>query len=282
MITGAGGMLGSELAGLLRLNGTPVAALSRRDLDVTDTRAVRAAVARHRPDVIVNCAAWTDFHGAEGREPEVLRINGTAVAGLAAVCADAAVRLIQISTSYVFDGTARCPYAEDAQAVPISVYGRTKLTGEQAAAALAEAGQAAIVRTAWLYGRHGTNFVAMMAELERTRQTVEAVADGWGQPTWTADVARQIVAIADSGAAGVFHATSGGGTSRYGQTRELFRLLGADPARVKPVGRDRFPGPARRPTYSVLGHEGWKRAGLAPIPDWREALAVAFPRLGLA
>jgi dTDP-4-dehydrorhamnose reductase len=111
---------------------------------------------------------------------------------------------------------------------------------------------------------------------------VQAVADDWGQPTWTADVARQIIAIADRGAAGVFHATSGGQTSRFGQTQELFRLLGADPARVEAVGRDRFPGPGRRPQYGVLGHDGWQRAGLAPLPGWREALATALPRLGLA
>ncbi|MEU8122586.1 dTDP-4-dehydrorhamnose reductase [Spirillospora sp. NPDC049024] len=281
LITGAGGVLGRELQDVLRDRGAETVALTRRDLDLTDGRAVRAAVRRHRPSVLVNCAAWTDFHSAEEREAEALRINGAAVGALARACADASVRLVHVSTDYVFDGTARRPYAEDAPVRPLSAYGRTKLAGERAAAGLVAAGGAAIVRTAWLYSRHGTDFVRAMARVERAGGRAEAVDDEWGQPTWAADAARQIVALARTGAAGVFHATSGGAASRWDLAGEVFRLLGADPGRVAPVPADRFPGAHLRPRYTVLGHAAWARAGLAPIQHWRAALEAAFPHLDL-
>ncbi|MDL4820258.1 dTDP-4-dehydrorhamnose reductase [Actinomadura opuntiae] len=281
MITGAGGVLGRELRDVLRGEAAETVALTRGDLDLTDPGAVRAAVRRHRPSVLVNCAAWTDFRAAEEAEDDALRINGGAVAALARACADESVRLVHVSTDYVFDGTAREPYAEDAPVRPLSAYGRTKLAGERAVADLVAAGRAAIVRTAWLYSRYGTDFVRVMARMERAGASVEAADDEWGQPTWAADAARQIVALAGTGAAGVFHATSGGAASRRDLASEVFRLLGADPDRVRPVRADRFPGARLRPRYTVLGHAAWSRAGLAPIRDWREALEAAFPQLDL-
>ncbi|MFD0900317.1 dTDP-4-dehydrorhamnose reductase [Actinomadura sediminis] len=277
LITGAGGVLGRELADVLRGAGREFAAPPRAELDVTDTAAVRAAVLRHRPRVLVNCAAWTRFHEAEAHEDDARRVNGDAVRGIAEVCAETGVRLVHVSTDYVFDGGARCPYAEDAPPAPLNAYGRTKLAGERAVAdVLSDAGT--IVRTAWLHSRYGTDFVSMMVEAERTRETVDAVDDERGQPTWAADAAHRIAALAARGATGVFHATNAGSATRHELAREVFRLLGADPDRVRPVDGGRFPGPGRRPRYTVLGHGAWERAGLPPMRHWRDALAAALPR----
>jgi dTDP-4-dehydrorhamnose reductase len=142
--------------------------------------------------------------------------------------------------------------------------------------ALPQAGY--VVRTAWLYGAHGPNFVATMIRLEGERSTVDVVADQHGQPTWTADVARQVIALAGSGApAGIYHATSSGETTWFGLAQEVFRLLGADPARVKPTASSAYQRPAPRPAFSVLAHTAWEKAGIAPIGDWRSRLHRAFP-----
>ena len=160
---------------------------------------------------------------------------------------------------------------------PRTAYGRTKLAGERAVLA-GLPGAAYVVRTAWLYGAHGPSFVRTMIKLEDQRPTVDVVVDQHGQPTWTADVARQIIALVDSCAApGIYHATSGGHTTWFGLAREIFGLLGADQARVRPVLTTAMPRPAPRPPYSVLGHRGWDATGIPPISDWRTALHRAFP-----
>ena len=279
LVTGAGGMLGQDLVTRLRRDGTEVTGPARRDLDVTDVAAIRGWFRRVRPDVVVNCAAWTAVDAAEADETAALAVNGRGPADLAAACASVGARLVQISTDYVFDGMARHPYAEDAVPAPRSAYGRTKLAGEQAVLGqLAEAGY--VVRTGWLYGAHGPNFVRTMIRLERSRPDVDVVDDQHGQPTWTADLASQIIALIGAGAApGIYHATSSGQTTWCGLAREVFRLLGADPARVRAITSGALDRPAPRPAYSVLGHDRWARAGIAPIPDWRSALGRAFPAL---
>lgn len=272
-------MLGQDLVARLRRDGTEVTGLARGDLDVTDAAAVRGSLQRVRPDVVVNCAAWTAVDAAESRESEALAVNGRGAANLAAACASWGARLVQVSTDYVFDGTARRPYPEGARPAPRSAYGRTKLAGEQAVLGqLADAGY--VLRTAWLYGAHGPNFVRTMIRLERARPAVDVVDDQHGQPTWTADLANQILALIESGAApGVYHATSSGETTWCGLAREVFRLLGADPARVRAIASSALDRPAPRPAFSVLGHDRWGRAGIAPIPDWRLALSRALPAL---
>lgn len=281
LITGAGGMLGQDL--LARLNGESVVALDRKALDLTDPDAVLAAVEEHRPDVVVNCAAWTAVDDAEAQEAEALRINGDGPRHLAEACAKTGAKLLQVSTDYVFAGDGTSPYAEDAPTAPRSAYGRTKLAGEQAVlAALPEAGY--VVRTAWLYGAGGGNFVRTMIKLEGLKDTLDVVDDQRGQPTWTADLADRLVrlgqaALAGTAPAGVYHGTSGGETTWFGFTREIFRLLGADPERVRPTTSEAFVRPAPRPAYSVLGHDRWRAAGIEPVRDWREALAEAFPAL---
>jgi dTDP-4-dehydrorhamnose reductase len=279
LITGAGGMLGQDLLALLRRDGSQVTGLARSDLDITDQAAVRAAFRQGRPDVAVNCAAWTAVDDAEAHEGEALAINGRGTANLAAACAASGARLVQISTDYVFDGTAPRPYAEDAEPSPRSAYGRTKLAGERAV--LAQLGDAGyVVRTAWLYGAHGPNFVRTMIRLEGQRPAVDVVDDQRGQPTWTVDVAGQIIALIQSGAAaGIYHATSSGETTWFGLAREVFRLLGASPARVRAIASTALERPAQRPANSVLGHASWAPAGIPPIGDWRTALGRALPLL---
>jgi dTDP-4-dehydrorhamnose reductase len=279
-------MLGQDLVATLTAEGADVTGLTRQDLDITDGAAVRAAVRAARPDVVVNCAAWTAVDDAEAHEDQAFGVNAAGAAHLAEACAaghgDGQTRLVHISTDYVFAGDAGTPYAEHAPVAPRTAYGRSKLAGEQAVLRLLP-GAGCVVRTAWLYGAHGPNFVATMIRLERERPTVDVVNDQRGQPTWTGDVARQVVALVRSGgAAGVFHATSSGEATWYDLAREVFTLLGADPDRVRATSSAAFVRPAPRPAYSVLGHDGWARVGVEAIGDWRLALRRAFPALARA
>ncbi len=279
LVTGAGGMLGTDLVAVLTSCGESVTGLDRASLDVTDAAAVTDAIGRGQPDVVVNCAAWTAVDDAEACEEQALAVNAGGAANLAAGCAALGARLVQVSTDYVFAGDAGRPYAEDDVPAPRTAYGRTKLAGERAVLdRLPEAGY--VVRTAWLYGTHGPSFVRTMIKLESQRPTVDVVDDQHGQPTWTADVARQIIALVRSTAApGVYHATSSGQTTWFGLAREVFGLLGADPVRVRPIPSSAMPRPAPRPAYSVLGHSAWAEPRVPPIGEWRTALRGALPQL---
>ncbi|HEY3981556.1 MAG TPA: dTDP-4-dehydrorhamnose reductase, partial [Streptosporangiaceae bacterium] len=277
LVTGAGGMLGRDLVSLLERRGAAVTPLTRADLDITDREAVLGAVRDARPDIVVNCAAWTAVDLAESREAEALAVNGGGAENVAAGCAAAGARMIQLSTDYVFDGTARVPYAEDAAPAPATAYGRTKLTGEQAVTVLLP-GRSWILRTAWLYGAHGGSFVATMIRLAGEPDGVTVVDDQHGQPTSTVTVAELILALARAEApAGVYHATCSGQTTWFGLAREIFGLVGADPGRVTPIPSTQLARPAPRPGYSVLGHGAWARAGLPAPEDWRAALHRDFP-----
>ncbi|MBO4270436.1 dTDP-4-dehydrorhamnose reductase [Microbispora triticiradicis] len=273
LVTGGGGMLAADL---VRLADGEVVAPKRADLDIRDPAAVREWVLGHRPDVVVNCAAWTGVDDAEHHEEEALAVNGHAVRELAARAAEAGARFVQISTDYVFPGDAQEPIPEGAATAPLNAYGRTKLAGERAA--LEHGGH--VVRTAWLYGAAGPNFVRTMIRLAGERETVDVVDDQHGQPTWTADLAGQVIRLVRAAAPpGVYHGTNAGRTTWCGLAREVFRLLGADPGRVRPVSSAAFPRPARRPRFSVLSHAGWADAGLPAMRDWHEALHAAWPAL---
>ncbi len=276
LVTGAGGMLGRDLVAVLAsAAGVTLTAATRADLDITNPSAVRDAVVGH--DVVVNTAAYTDVDGAESDEATATAVNGDAVARLAEACAAAGARLIQPSTDYVFAGDGSVPYQEDAPTAPVNAYGRSKLVGERAVLSLLpHAGY--VVRTAWLYGEHGRNFVATMLRLATERDTVDVVDDQRGQPTWTVALAHQIVALgtATDAPGGIYHGTSSGETTWYDLARAVFATAGHDPDRVRPTTSDRFPRPARRPAYSVLGHDRWKLAGVAPQPDWADSLRTAL------
>ncbi|MFG1664458.1 dTDP-4-dehydrorhamnose reductase [Streptomyces sp. Y7] len=281
LVTGAGGMLGHDLVGELRARGEQVTALDHAALDITAPESVERAFAAHRPDLLVNCAAYTAVDDAEQDEAQALRVNGDGPRLLARACAAHGTRLIHVSTDYVFAGDAGTPYPEDEPPAPRTAYGRTKLAGEQGVVdELPDA--SAVVRTAWLYGVHGRSFVRTMIELEARLDTVDVVDDQRGQPTWSADVAAFLADLGPrigGGTTGVLHATNSGAATWYDLAREVFRLLDADPDRVRPVSSAAFPRPAPRPAYSVLAHGRRQRLGLAPARDWRTALHEALPRI---
>lgn len=271
-------MLGRDLQAVLA--GRDVVALDRAALDVTDLAAVRSAVAG--ADVVVNASAYTKVDAAESDESAAYEINAIGTGNLARAASLVAARFVTVSTDYVFDGTADSPYAEDTPRDPINAYGRTKAAGEKLAFEAHPDGTS-VVRTAWLYGQHGPNFAATMLRLAADRPTVSVVNDQLGQPTWTRDLANQLVRLVDSDApAGIYHGTNSGETTWYGFARAVFELAGLDPDRVQPVGSDEFVRPAPRPTYSVLGHDAWARVGLPPMRDWRAALSDAFASGALA
>lgn len=271
LVTGANGMLGRDLQEALV--GHEVTALGRADLDVTDPEAVDAAVSGH--DAVVNCAAYTKVDDAEAHEAEAYAVNATGPANLAAACARRGARLVTISTDYVFDGTATSPYEEDRPRDPLNAYGRTKAAGEELALQR-HPGGTYVVRTAWLYGAHGPNFARTMLQLAASRDTWSVVDDQVGQPTWTADLAAQIVRLLESEApAGVYHGTNSGEATWYEFARAVLEEAGLDPERIQPTDSSAFVRPAPRPAYSVLAHGGWARAGLAPMRPWREALRAA-------
>jgi len=272
LVTGAGGMLGTDL--LAVLGDRDATGLTRAELDVTDPQAVLAAVEGF--DVVVNASAYTRVDDAEAHEEDARAVNALGAQNLARATAAHGAVLVQLSTDYVFNGTATTPYPEDAPRNPQSAYGRTKAEGERLALEADPSGTR-ILRTAWLYGQHGSSFPKTMLRLAAERDTVDVVTDQVGQPTWTMDLAEQIVRMLDAGApAGIYHGTSSGQASWYDFARAVFELGGHDPDRVKPTESARFVRPAPRPSYSVLGHDAWLAAGVEPLRDWRDALAAAF------
>lgn len=271
LIAGARGMLGQDLQ--RALEGRDVTALGRAELDVTDLDAVRAAVAGH--DVVINASAYTKVDDAETHEDAAYAINATGTENLAIAAAEHGAKFVTVSTDYVFDGFATEPYAEDTPRDPINAYGRTKAAGEELALA-AHPGGTYIVRTAWLYGAGGANFAKTMVKLAGSHETVSVITDQVGQPTWSADLARQIVALLDADApAGVYHGTNAGRASWFDFAKAVFSEAGLNPDRVTPTDSSTFVRPAARPAFSVLGHEAWRTAGLEPMRAWDEALADA-------
>ncbi|WP_439565215.1 dTDP-4-dehydrorhamnose reductase [Microcella sp.] len=272
LITGAGGMLGHDLQSALA--GRSVIALTRSDLDITDPRACGDAVAGH--DVVLNAAAYTAVDAAETDEAAATLINATGAENLARASAAAGAVLVQYSTDYVFDGDGVGPYPEDAPSAPVSAYGRSKAEGERLARAAHPEGTI-VLRTAWLYGEHGPNFVRTMMRLYREHGTLTVVNDQHGQPTWTRDLAEQTVKLLDAGVrSGTLHGTNAGATTWHGFARAIVENLGGDPATVMPTESAHFARPARRPANSVLAHDGWVRLGIAPMRPWREALDDAM------
>ena len=286
LVTGAGGMLGRDLGKLLTtINASGLVLADRATLDVSDIDAVRRAVSQLGPrGVVLNAAAWTNVDAAESQEDDACAVNGAAVRTLATACQAAAAALIHVSTDYVFGGPVSqgvapdtvSAYAEDAPTAPINAYGRTKLGGERAVLELSpETGY--VVRTAWLYGRHGRNFVSTMLDVAASRERVDVVDDQIGQPTWTLDLAKRMIEIGHrQPPPGIYHATAGGETSWYGLARAAFEEAGLDPGRVRPVSTAAFPRQALRPARSVLGHDRWAAAGMAPLGTWRTMLGRAY------
>ena len=312
LTTGGGGQLGHHLGREAAGRAIP---LGRRELDLADPASIRAALDRHEPQVVINAAAYTDVDGAESDEDGARAVNTDGAGALAASCRDRGIRLVHISTDYVFPGTvpgggdpATAPGLEPGDPTgPATAYGRTKLAGEQAV--LRAHPEATVIRTAWVYtgperadqGLAGSDFVATMARLEQERDTVSVVDDQWGSPTHAPTLAAAILDLLalESGGAGlsgeagqpggagqhggvvdtrglVLHAAGAGRATWCEVARRTFELLGADPDRVRPCTTADFPRPAPRPAFSVLSGRSWIEAGLAPLPDWEESLRVAL------
>lgn len=278
LIAGGGGQLASDLVRVLDAAGErDVAAPDLHELDITDPESVARAVAGR--DVVINAAAYTNVDRAESDENAAFRVNATGAALLARACAAEGSRLLHVSTDYVFAGTAAAPYPEDAPPDPRTAYGRTKAAGEWAVRA--EHPDAYVVRTSWVYGQTGANFVKTMARLERERETLNVVDDQRGVPTWSRHLAQALVALAGRNpAAGLYHYTGGGETTWLEFARAVFAELGADPERVRPTTTAALGLPAPRPAYSVLSADRWISAGLPEPVHWRDALAEAFATAG--
>ncbi len=214
--------------------------------------------------MLLNAAAYTAVDAAETDRERAFAVNATGPGNLAAAAAAVGAGLIHVSTDYVFPGDADRPYEIDDPTGPRSVYGASKLAGEQAVLDAHE--HAHVVRTAWVYGANGSNFVRTMAKLEQSHPTVSVVDDQLGSPTWSADLATGLLELAEADVpGGVLHATNAGSTTWYGLARAVFEELGTDPERVLPTTTAQFPRPAHRPAYSVLSPEAWAAAGLRPV-----------------
>jgi dTDP-4-dehydrorhamnose reductase len=264
LVCGANGMLGHRVVAVARERGHEVRGTDLPELDLTDASATSRFVAEYAPDVAINCAAFTDVDKAEAEEELALRINRDTAANLAA----AAPYVVHVSTDYVFDGEARDrPYVESDATAPRTAYGRTKLAGEEAV--LGASDRHAVVRTAWLFGRGGKNFVDTMLQLGAERDELSVVFDQVGSPTWTGHLAPALVELAERRGAGLFHGTNAGECSWHQLAIEALSKAGHD-VRVVAVTTEEFPRPAPRPAYSVLGTE--REDGLR-LPPWQEAVA---------
>jgi dTDP-4-dehydrorhamnose reductase len=274
LVTGAAGMLGRDVAAAAGDAGHDVVALARPDLDITDAAAVRAAV--DAVDAVINCAAWTDVDGAEAAEAAATAVNGDGAGHVAEAAAHAGARHVHVSTDYVFAGTAREPYPEDAPTGPQGAYGRSKLAGERAVTAAG--GRSAIVRSSWLFGPHGRNFVDTMRRLGAERDEIAVVDDQIGCPTYTGHLAPALVRIAERGLTGVLHVAAAGHCS----WRELAEATFADTGvscRVRPQGTAEAGRPAPRPAFSALAST---RADAPVLPPWRDGLRAHLARVEVA
>jgi len=263
LITGGRGMFGTDLTSLLQARGEEVKAVGSAECDVRSLDAVRAAM--RDVDVVVNSAAWTAVDDAETHEAEAFSVNATGARNVALVGRETGTRMVHISTDYVFDGNATTPYPPSHLQAPRSAYGRTKAAGEWAIQAVNP--EALIVRTAWLYGEHGPNFVKTMLRLADERDKLNVVDDQVGQPTWTQDLAEYVVELVSGDSpGGYYHGTSSGRTSWCGFAKEIFCLAGLDPARIQPCTTADFPRPAPRPSFSVL-QDGQSAVSIGPWPE---------------
>ena len=262
-------MLGQAVAAAATRLGHDVVALSRAELDVTDADHVRRVVAAAEPRAVVNCAAWTDVDGAETAEAAATAVNGEGAGNVARAAAESGARIVHVSTDYVFDGRKDSPWVESDPVGPIGAYGRSKLAGEEAIAEAME--DHAIVRTAWLFGAGGRNFVDTMLALGAQRDEIDVVTDQVGSPTWSAHLAEALVELAERrDDVGIFHAAGGGACSWYELAVEVFDRAGVR-CRVLPTTSERYSRPAPRPAYSVLGTE---RKEAPVLPSWQEGVAA--------
>lgn len=277
LVTGATGQLGADVVATCGRAGDDVAALGRDRLDVSDRDAVLGAITSWRPDVVVNCAAWTAVDACEGDPDRAFAINALGPRWVGEACRRSGAHLVHISTDYVFDGTLDRPYREWDVAEPTSVYGASKLAGER------ELGpDATIVRTSWVCGRHGNNMVKTVVRLAAERDTLSFVDDQRGCPTFTADLAPVLRRLAAERRSGIHHVTNQGAVSWYEFVRRIVAETGRDPDMVEPISTADLhpPRPAPRPANSVLDNAALRLAGIPLLRDHREPLRELVAALG--
>jgi dTDP-4-dehydrorhamnose reductase len=276
-VTGAQGMLGQDLVPILRAAGDEVTSSGMQPsgeagfmlLDITDLDATKQAIAKNRPNVVINCAAYTNVDGAESDPESAYRINTLGTWNLALACLEAGTAMLQISTDYVFDGMKGLAYDEYDRTAPQSIYGHSKYAGELHLQQVLN--QFYIVRTAWLYGHHGKNFVETILKAAAERPELKVVNDQWGCPTWTRDLAEAISRIIRTGRYGIYHATGQGECTWMDFARAIVELGGLSTP-VMPQTTAELNRPAPRPRYSVLRNRTLELAGLPLLPPWRESL----------
>jgi dTDP-4-dehydrorhamnose reductase len=274
LITGARGMLGHDVLRVGERAGHELIAVDLPELDITDATAVNAFFQSERPEASINCAAWTDVDGAETKQAQAHAVNADGAGNLARAAAAIDTPLLHISTDYVFDGTAPLdtdghprPYVESDPTGPRSVYGSTKLDGERQV--LAGSREHCVVRTAWLYGIDGPNFVATMLRLADERDAVQVVDDQIGSPTWSGHLAPAVIGLLERQVSGLVHMTGAGRVSWNGFAREIFRQAEVS-CTVEPVTSEQMARPAPRPAWSALESE---REDVLPMPPWQDGLA---------
>jgi dTDP-4-dehydrorhamnose reductase len=273
LVTGARGMLGHEVVQTMEMHGHEVwgtdVSSSDEHLDITRPDQIRYAIASFRPDWIVNCAAYTNVDAAEDHEEEALLLNAKAPEMLSRTCRKAQVKLAHISTDYVFDGTKDTPYTEDDPPCPVNVYGASKLAGENAIRH--QMSDYLIIRTQWLIGLHGRNFVSTILTAAQVRETLSVVNDQWGAPTFAPDLARAVAALVELDARGVFHVCNRGKATWYDLACRAVELVGLA-TRIVPVSTAEFPRPAKRPPYSVLSTKKFTEKTGKLMPLWQTSL----------
>jgi dTDP-4-dehydrorhamnose reductase len=273
-ITGAAGMLGQDLVAAAKAAGHEAVGFSSAELDITDAEAAEQILSGAQPDVVVNCAAWTDVDGAERDEDGALAVNGAGAGNVARAAVASDAWTIHVSSDYVFDGSQRSPYLESDLARPVSAYGRTKLAGDLAVAEAAP-GRHTIVRSSWLFGAAGPCFPSTIMRLAAERDELNVVDDQVGCPTFTGHLARALVELGGrrSRPVGITHVAGGGSCTWYGFAREIVARAGLS-CQVKPCTTADMPRPATRPAYSVLRTE--RGDDVPSLSDWRQGLAEYF------
>jgi dTDP-4-dehydrorhamnose reductase len=280
LITGGSGQLGLAFQAELALRGIDFVSVNSHELDITNQDLVEESVDSLMPEVIINSAAWTDVDGAETNESAAHAVNALGPRNLAIAACKVGARLVQVSTDYVFSGEGTAPWSEGAEHNPQSAYGSTKSEGEKFVLGSHPSGSY-VVRTAWLYSAQRKNFAKTMTKLALNGAgEVRVVNDQVGQPTFTGDLAKQIIELVVSDSpVGIYHGTNSGQATWFEFAQEIFKLAGADVSRVLPVSSSEYLRPAKRPSFSVLGHDAWAKTTVEPMRDWRIALAEAMPAI---
>ena len=269
LITGSNGMLGHDLENVLKDKHELILTTSKT-LDITDKDKTMEIIKENNPDIVINSAAYTDVDGCETNQDLAYAVNGQGVENLALACRQIDCPLVHVSTDYVFDGTARDPIPEDGEIGPISIYGKSKLMGEQAIQEILD--KYFIVRTAWLYGINGKNFPKTMLELAENHPEITVVYDEVGTPTYTPDLAYGISQLIETDFYGIYHLTNSGSCSWCEFARYIFEIADRD-VNVVPVTASEFSRPAPRPSYSVLMNKKWIENGFEPLRDYKEAIS---------